>query len=241
MMDLGGRTLLPGFFDAHGHVFFGGLQALSANVLAPPDGNVTDMASLTQSVREWMKANAEAIKKTNLIIGFGYDPATLAEHRHPTREDLDAISTDVPIVMVHQSGHFFAVNSRALEIGGITAATPDPEGGVIRREKGSKEPNGVLEETAGFPLLFKLLGQVGAEGSEAFFRAGTQMWARYGYTTAQDGRSSPGTVKLIQKMADRGELKIDVVAYPDVLIDREFIKKNVRRDYVNRGGCQARD
>ena len=91
MIDLAGRTMLPGFFDAHGHVFLGGLQGLSANLLAPPDGKVTDIASLQQTLRDWMTANAETIKKANLIIGFGYDNATLAEHRHPTCDDLDKI------------------------------------------------------------------------------------------------------------------------------------------------------
>ncbi len=234
VLDLAGRTLLPGFVDAHGHVLFGGLQALSANVLAPPDGKVSDMASLKASVREWMAANAEAVKKTNLVIGFGYDPATLAEQRHPTREDLDAISKELPVILVHQSGHLFAVNSRALEIAGITAATADPQGGVIRRGKDGKEPNGVLEETAGFPVLFKLLAQVGEDGNEAFFRAGMQLWSRYGYTTAQDGRSAPETVRVMQKIARQGELKIDVVSYPDVLVDRDFIKKNVSRHYAQR-------
>ena len=69
--DLGGRALLPGFVDAHGHVMAGGLQALAANVLAPPDGEVTDIASLQNTMREWMAANEEVVKKVKLIIGFG--------------------------------------------------------------------------------------------------------------------------------------------------------------------------
>jgi predicted amidohydrolase YtcJ len=93
MIDLQGRTLLPGFVDAHGHIVFGGLQALSANLLAPPDGNVTDIPSLIQAVRDWVEANKDAVAKTRLIVGFGYDPASLKEHRHPTRDELDAIST----------------------------------------------------------------------------------------------------------------------------------------------------
>jgi len=234
LIDLGGRALLPGFFDAHGHVMFGGLQALSANILAPPDGEVTDIPSLQKTLRTWMAANAETVKKFDLIVGFGYDNATLAEHRHPTRDDLDQVSKEVPILLVHQSGHLFAVNSRALEIAGVTAATPDPEGGVIRRQSGSQEPNGVLEETAGFPVLIKLLSQVGAEGGKEFFRAGAKLWARFGYTTAQDGRSSPGSVKVMREVADEGGLKIDVVTYPDVLVDRDFIKQNTTREYVNR-------
>ena len=234
MIDLKGRAMLPGFVDAHGHVMAGGLQALAANLLAPPDGNVKDIASLQQTLRDWIAANNAAVKKVNLIVGFGYDNATLAEHRHPTRDDLDPISKDVPILLVHQSGHIVAVNSKALEIGGISAETPDPAGGMIRRRSGGKEPDGVLEETAAFPLLGKLLAQVGAEGGKTFVRAGSELWARFGYTTAQEGRATPATVALLRQVADAGGLKIDVAAYPDVLIDREYIKWNFSQAYKNR-------
>jgi len=141
LIDLKGRTMLPGFVDAHGHVMMGGLQALSANLLAPPDGEVRDIASLQQVVREWLAANAAVVSKVNLIVGFGYDNATLAEQRHPTRDELDRISRDVPILLVHQSGHIIAVNSKAIEVAGISADTPDPQGGVIVRRPGSREPN----------------------------------------------------------------------------------------------------
>ena len=234
MIDLQGRTLLPGFVDAHGHVMGGGLQALSANLLAPPDGDVQDMASLQQTLREWMAKNDAAVKKIGLIVGFGYDNAQLAELRHPTRDDLDVVSSDFPIVLIHQSGHLIAVNSKALQVGGITAATPNPTGGVIRRVANSKEPNGVLEETAAFPLLIKLLGRVGPEGAATFVRAGTDLWARFGYTTAQDGRTMPGALKTFREAAAAGDLKIDVVSYPDVLVKRDVIKQEVSQQYKNR-------
>lgn len=234
LIDLGGRAMLPGFVDAHGHVLAGGMQALSANLLAPPDGKVKDIGSLQQALREWMVANEAAVKKVNLIIGFGYDESTLAEQRHPTRDDLDPVSQDIPIVLIHQSGHMSAMNSKALEIVGITAASEDPKGGLIRRRDGSKEPNGVLEEGAHFPNAFKLLTQVGPDGAGMFFRAGMELWARFGYTTAQDGRSTQGAVAVMRQIAKTGGMKVDVVAYPDVLGERDFIKQNVSATYVDR-------
>jgi predicted amidohydrolase YtcJ len=234
MHDLGGQTLIPGFVDAHGHAFVGGVQALSANLLAPPDGDVKDIASLQKVLREWMAKNADVVRKVNLIVGFGYDNSTLAERRHPTRDDLDEVSKDIPILLVHQSGHLFTVNSKGLEVAGVTADTPDPDGGVIRRSPGSNEPDGVLEETAGFPVVLKLLGQVGAEGGKNFFKAGTKLWIKYGYTTVQEARSVPGTVGLMQQVADTGGLQVDVITYPDVLVDRDFIKQNASLEYVNR-------
>ena len=234
VVDLKGRTLLPGFVDAHGHVFVGGVQALSANLLAPPDGNVTDIASLQKAVREWMAANEAAVKKIGLVIGFGYDNASLKEHRHPNRDDLDAISKDVPIMLWHQSGHMVAVNSKGLEIAGMTADTPNPQGGVIQRKPGSKEPNGVFEETAAMPVIMKLLSRAGPEGAKQFARAGAELWARYGYTTADEGRSIPATVQIMREVADAGGFKIDVATYPDVLADRDYIKKNFSQTYTNR-------
>jgi predicted amidohydrolase YtcJ len=240
IFDLDGRTMLPGFVDSHGHVVMGGLQALSANLLAPPDGKVDDIASLQATLKEWAEANSEIVDKVQMIIGFGYDNAQLAELRHPTREDLDVISQSLPIVIVHQSGHIGVANSKALEIAGIDGSTQDPAGGIIRRDQNG-EPDGVLEEYAFFSVLVPLISKLGPEGIKAFARSGSDLWARFGYTTAQDGRSSSGSVKALQVVDAEGELAIDVVAYPDVLEDRDYIGANVSRDYsghVRVGGCK---
>jgi predicted amidohydrolase YtcJ len=80
----------------------------------------------------------------------------------------------------------------------------------------------------------KLLSRAGAEGSKQFARSGAELWARFGYTTAQEGRSTPPVANILRTVADEGGLKVDVVTYPDVLVDREFIKKNVTQEYKNR-------
>ncbi|MEW9838188.1 amidohydrolase [Mesorhizobium marinum] len=240
MFDLEGRAMLPGFVDSHGHVVLGGIQALSANLLAPPDGEVTDIASLQASLRSWLEANRAAVEKVNVIIGFGYDNAQLAELRHPTRQDLDAVSTDIPIVIVHQSAHLGVANSKALEMAGINAASENPAGGVIRRDADG-EPNGVLEEYAFFRTLVPLLSGLGPEGIQTFAKAGAELWARFGYTTAQDGRSSGGFVEALKVVDSRGDLPIDVVAFPDVLESRDYIKDHVSKKYtghVRVGGCK---
>jgi predicted amidohydrolase YtcJ len=238
--NLDGRTMVPGFVDSHGHVIMGGLQALSANLLAPPDGEVTDIASLKATLSAWAEANADVVDQVNMIIGFGYDNAQLAEVEHPTRQDLDEVSDEMPIMIVHQSGHIGVANSAALEFVGIDASTEAPPGGVIRKDSNG-EPNGVLEEYAFFAALVPLLAELGEEGLEAFAKAGTQLWASYGYTTAQDGRSSASIVETAKSLAAAGEIPIDVVAYPDVLEARDYIAANVSKDYadgVRVGGCK---
>jgi predicted amidohydrolase YtcJ len=234
MIDLAGRTMLPGFVDAHGHMFLGGMQALSANMLPPPDGEVSDIAKLQQTLRDWVEENQNTVKSANLILGFGYDNAQLKEQRHPTRDDLDEVSMDVPVVVIHQSAHLASLNSKALEIVGYDASTKDPEGGVIQRREGSQEPNGVLEETAWAAALPKLTTNIGPEGGKMMIAAGAELWARFGYTTAQEGRAVPLQAELIRAVGKAGDLKIDVAVYPDVLVDREYIKAHVSRDYENR-------
>jgi len=238
--DLDGRAMLPGFVDSHGHVVFGGLQALSANLLAPPDGEVSDIAGLQSTLSAWADDNAEAVARVKMIIGFGYDNAQLAELRHPTRDELDAVSTELPVIIIHQSGHIGVANSKALELAGITAASKAPAGGVIQRDENG-EPNGVLEEYAFFAVLVPVLSGLGDEGLLAFARAGSQLWAKFGYTTGQDGRSSGGSVEALKKVGAAGDLPIDVVAYPDVLEARDYIRANVSREYNDRvrvGGCK---
>lgn len=233
VINLNGRTLLPGFVDAHGHVMVGGLQALAANLLAPPDGEVRDIPSLQQTVRDWAKANQAVVAQTKLMIGFGYDHSQLKELRHPVVEEVNAISADVPIILVHQSGHMGAFNSKALALVGITAESKNPAGGVIRRKAGSQEPDGVLEEAAFFGALGKILPSLGANGFKTFAREGAKLWATFGYTTAQEGRATPETLALLKTVGAEGGFPVDVVAYQDILVDRDSLKSS-SKSYVNR-------
>ncbi len=234
LVDLGGRTMLPGFVDSHGHLVGGGMQAVAANMLPPPDGPNGSIAAIQQSLREWIGNNEDIIREVNLVLGFGYDNSQLKEVRHPTKEELDEVSTDFPVAIIHQSSHLAVFNSKALEIAGYTAETPDPAGGVIQRKTGSMEPNGVLEETAFTSALPKILKNIGKAGMKAMSVAGSELWATYGYTTAQEARATPGMAAVLKSVADEGKFKIDIVAYPDVLIDRDYIKNNVSKDYSNR-------
>ncbi len=234
LIDLKGQTMVPGFVDPHGHIFLGGLQALSANIQSPPDGKVTDIPSLIATAKAWAEANKEAVAKTNLIIGFGYDNAQLKELRHPNRDDLDKVSATIPVVMLHQSGHLVAVNSAALKLIGIDADTKNPPGGVIQRRPGNTEPNGVLEESAVYPVATKMLPGIGAEGLKAFAKAGAKLWASFGYTTAQEGRVTPDIAKLLQQVANEGGFPNDIPVYPDITVDRDWIKANISPTYTNR-------
>ena len=217
MVNLEGRTMLPGFVDPHGHVAMVGLQAVGANLLAAPDGEANDIASLIRILRDWAARNEAAVRRYGLIFGFGYDDSQLKERRHPTRDELDQVSTEVPVLIIHTSSHLAAANSKALEKVGITAATPDPVGGVFRRRDGSREPNGVMEENAMIAGAGPLLGSLDEAAWLAMIRAGSEFYASFGYTTCQEGRAMGPTLANLTKAAERGLLAVDVVAYPDIL------------------------
>lgn len=234
MNDLQGKTLLPGFIDGHGHLFMSGFQALSADLLPPPDGKATNIPSLIAIGKEWAARNSAAIKQTGWIIGTGYDDAQLKEKKHPTADDLDLVSVDTPVVFVHQSGHLCVMNHKGLEISGFNASTPDPKGGVIRRKAGTKTPDGVLEETAMIAPIFKLMGSVDKNGNEKIVKAGMKAYSKFGYTTAQEGRASTAACENYKQMAAKNELFMDVYAYPDIQMEYDYMLKNgIQKEYNN--------
>lgn len=219
MIDLAGKTLLPGFIDGHGHVFTTGIQAASANLLPAPDGEGNSIAQLQEILREYAKT--ETSKKFNMILGFGYDDAQIAEKRHPTRQDLDEVSKDIPILLIHQSCHLGAMNSKALELAKITPDTKDPQGGVIRREADDRTPNGVLEETAFMAYAMAIFPKLNAEQFAQLAVMGQDMYIKHGYTTAQEGRATGPAHSSFVRLAEAGQMKIDVVAYLDMIFTDE--------------------
>lgn len=224
LVDLQGKVLLPGFIDAHGHAWTTGFQKLSANLLPPPDGGGKDIDALIGALKNWQQKNSVAIDKVGWIVGFGYDDSQLAEQRHPTANDLDKVSTELPVVIIHQSAHLAVMNHKALEMSGITAQTPDPAGGVIRRNSDGNTPDGVLEEMAFFSPIFKLLSTFDASVNEKIALAGANYYAEFGFTTAQEGRASKAQVETWQKLASQKKVKIDVAAYPDLQAEQAFMK-----------------
>lgn len=213
-IDLAGRALVPGFFDSHGHASMVGLQAVSANLLPPPDGEGRSIGELQAILRAHI-ASSPFVKEHGLVIGYNYDDSQLVEQRHPTRQDLDAVTTELPLIAVHQSGHLAALNTLALERAGIRADTADPEGGVIRREADGKTPDGVLEENAMIVALLPLMPKYSREQTFELLEVAQEIYSSYGYTTIQEGRADPATLASLGAAAAAGRLALDIVVYPD--------------------------
>lgn len=231
MNDLKGKTLVPGFIDGHCHFFGFGAQSISANLLAAPDGNCNTIDDLVNELTSWHKKNGTD-KTQGWILGIGFDDAVLKEKRFPTKDDLDRVSKDIPVMATHISGHFCAVNTKGLEVLGISAATKQPDGGVIRRVKGSNEPNGVLEELAAIPHMMKLITPSTQELNELYMDAGQKMAASYGYTTCNEGRASVNHEKMAD-YASRGKMYIDVNSWIDYSVPQYMRTEWYSKEYKN--------
>ena len=235
MVNLEGATMLPGFIDAHGHLMNAGFQALSANLLPPPDGEGANIESLVSITKKWMEDNPGFIESSGWIIGFGYDDAQLEEKQHPTAADLDKVSEDKPVLFIHQSGHLGAMNHMALEQVGYNDGVKDPKGGKIRREEGTEKPNGVLEEMAMFIPLFSMFGEATDKDNQTLIKAGIESYTKYGFTTAQEGRANDVACKTYLAMTEEGPLPIDVVAYPDIQAFGDYVKTvGTQAEFKNR-------
>jgi predicted amidohydrolase YtcJ len=209
IVELEGRTVVPGFIEAHGHFPGAGLSAVGADLNSPPIGDVTDVAGVIEALRE-VDRNRPG---KGWLIGFGYDDTMLAERRHLTTADLDQVSTTRPVLAMHISAHMVAVNSLALERYNIYAESPDPPGGEIEKDEETGEPTGLLLETAGRPMMldalsFSPLAQV------AVVRAAVAAYAEQGFTTVQNGLATKPHLDGMRAGTTVGLIPLRVVAWP---------------------------
>jgi hypothetical protein len=216
VVELRGRALLPGFIDAHGHFPGTGIFARVADLNSPPIGDVRDL----EEVIRRLKAQAARSGSTDWILGLGYDDSLLAERRHPSRADLDRVSADRPVAAIHISGHLAALNGAALAAAGIAAGTPDPPGGVIRRDAAG-EPTGVLEETAMEEPMRRAM-RPGLLDALAIVREGGRRYLAAGVTTAQVGYGTADLLSLVH-LVRLGLLPLRLVFWPDMELADEVL------------------
>jgi predicted amidohydrolase YtcJ len=151
IIDLGAKRVLPGFVDCHMHAIMLADFARQISVLPPEIYSIEDLKTAIRRVRS-------AQEEGQWILGWGYDEGKLSENRAPNRHDLDEACSDSPVLMQRSCTHIWAVNSKALELAGITKDTPDPEGGRIGRDE-TGEPDGILYETATYLVMNLLPGK----------------------------------------------------------------------------------
>jgi len=237
VVELGKNALLPGFIDAHGHFAMFARLIDYVNLSSPPVGPVEDIDDIVRLIRQ--RIDEQEIADSEWVVGYGYDDSLVEENRHPTREDLDRASTVHPIYLQHVSGHLAAVNSAALAAIGMSGETDDPQGGVIRRLPDSREPNGVLEETAAGPFRAELMRHFDENRFRELLRQAVGIHAGFGITTIQDGASSLADVAMMRDEATRDPFAVDVVAFPTVnSLDDESVA-SIKKDDRYSGGFRV--
>ena len=208
--DLRGRTMLPGFVDGHSHFVWAGLMfATQLDLSSPPVGKVKDIAE----IRDLLKEKAASTPKGEWILGYGYDDTALADRRHPLASDMDDVTPDHPVLLRHVSGHLCSCNSRALALVGYDRNTPDPLGGIIRRD-GHGDPNGVLEEPPAMNPVAALLPEVSEEDWMRSIVTACDAYAAKGVTSAQDGFTQEKQWAQLRKAHEKGLLRNRVQILP---------------------------
>ena len=206
-VDLAGRTLLPGFIDGHSHFSMAVNSASWANVSAAPVGNVSNFADIFAELGKQARINKLA--PGEWLVGYGYDADTLEEARHVTRDDLDAVFPDNPVLLIHVSFHGAVLNSRAFEAINYDENTPTPDGGVIVRRDDSNEPLGLVMETAWFPAV-AAIPVASPEQHEENLRLAQVRYASNGITTMQEGLTNYRDFADFKAAAQRGVFYLDL-------------------------------
>ena len=209
-INFGNQAVLPGFIDAHGHASYLAFATQVANIASPPVGKINNIDELKTELKNFIKDSG--LQPGEWVMGLGYDDSLLKEQRHPTKDDLDEVSTEHPIYLIHVSAHLGAANSLGLSLANINSKTQDPPGGKIRRYENSLEPNGVFEETAAYPL--QQLAMSAYKDPIGSVKKAMEIYAKNGITTAQDGASSLETIRLMQAADAQNMINIDVISYP---------------------------
>jgi predicted amidohydrolase YtcJ/heat shock protein HslJ len=211
IVDLGGKTLLPGFIDGHSHYINSLLVADQCKLYSPPSGPGKDVPSIIAELKRY--ATERKIPKGEMIMGYGYDDTVMPGGRLLNRDDLDEAFPDNPVRIEHVSMHGVVLNSLALKYYDISVETETPAGGVIVRKPGTKEPWGLIMETAFLPVVAKSEPMTAQREINAT-RAGQMLYAENGVTTAHEGATHFPQIQTIQRASDAGANIIDVVAYP---------------------------
>ncbi len=219
--DLKGMTVMPGLYDSHLHVPGTGSALQIINCRTPPMMSIED---LKNAVAEKVK-NA---KPGEWILGRGWDQAKLAEHRNPSRHDLDEVSPDNPVVLTRTCGHLIVANSKALEIGGISKDTPQPFGGVIVKDENG-EPTGMLEEGPAMNLVRNQIPPERVEDYMGQIKAAFDAFNAVGITSVIDAGNTADHMAAYQRLKENGDLTVRTNMMLAAIQKSEPIEDSVKR------------
>lgn len=195
VVDLEGRFVMPGFNDAHLHLADAGMTKLSVDL--------TGVKSLDE-LRERLRKKVEQAKAGEWILGSGWDETLWPVKVTPTRWDLDEVTDGHPVFLVRIDGHIAVANTRALQLGSVTLASRDPQGGHIDRNEAG-EPTGILRETAQSAVLSVVPKPNHGQRRQALQLALADL-AEHGVTSAQDYSPAWEDFQIFEELEKEGKL-----------------------------------
>ena len=223
-IDAGGRTLMPGIHDGHIHALDGGRLLSAANL----HGERLDLEGLLDALADMLEPTGSGDSDEWLNV-HGWEPLSMA--RLPTRDDLDRLPTRRPILVNDGSAHTSVANSRALELSGVGASTPDPEGGRLGRREGG-EPDGVLWDEA-IVLVSRLIPAASGEENRRALRAAHELMARRGVTSYLDVWTREPDLQAHSMLHDSGGMlvrpAISLAVTPENAPDTELMLAELER------------
>lgn len=215
VVDLQGKTMMPGFIDGHSH-FSGLATSLSQCDLS----EAKDFGEIICKMKEFIAKNQ--IPKGQWVIGTNYDHNFLSERKHPDKKVLDEISVEHPLVVVHASSHMGAANSMGLAVQGLTKETQDPQGGHYGRVADSSELNGYMEENA-FVQFRNHMPMPDLDSIMKNFKQAQEIYASYGITTVQEGMVTEPLFRILQYAEKNHVLYLDLAGYLDLEHCKELL------------------
>lgn len=196
VVDLKGKTVLPGLLEGHMHLPMLGENLLKVDAFWKPKAEIIAA----------VKAEVAKVQPGEWITGFGWNNTIWEDKAYPTKEDLDAVAPNNPVVMERTDGHMIWVNSKALELAGITKDSKNPQGGEILKDANGN-PTGCLTDTAGEPVQKIIPTLSDDRKKEAILKAQSQLLS-YGFTSIMDAGSNMEMINLYHDLYKNGTMKV---------------------------------
>ena len=200
-IDLGGKTVLPGFIDAHSHPGSSGLQHLRE-----VDCDLRSIKAILDAIR----ARASQTPKGNWVLGFKYDDTKTSEGRIINMSDLDLAAPEHPVRIQHRGGHTIYVNTLAMKLAGVTGETPDPQGGMFDRDPATKKLNGRVKESACSAFEKVIPSAYTRHDLREGVKLISKMMSKTGITSVHDAYGSPEYLRAYQDVYESGDLALRI-------------------------------
>jgi predicted amidohydrolase YtcJ len=199
IIDLKGKTVMPGIVDSHTHPSNISFKFMEIDCRSPPIKSITE-------ILEKIKNKADKVNSGKWIRGVAFNDSKLIEKRHITRWELDSVAPGNPVFIVSDTGHQSLANSMALEIAGISKDTPDPPGGKIERDKGGI-PTGLLYENAN-GLVRQHIPEYTIEELKSGYKMTVDQLVMWGITSTHNASGRKNGIRAYKQLLDDGTKKV---------------------------------